>query len=149
MLPLHSNNAPPRSGGWREMAIVTDSPPQSYKRILRIRPFRGVSRLTFVVGAGALFCLWIVLTQLHVPAFLRPYPPPIHVHPHYGYDSHPPVRPPKRPGHGAAAEAESAVDWTERAEDVKKMFVRAYHAYEQYASQKDELRPLTNGSIDK
>lgn len=39
--------------------------------------------------------------------------------------------------------------WSDRAEVVKKAFVHAYHGYERYAAPSDELRPLTQGRINK
>lgn len=155
MLPMHGNTAPRGAGGWREMTIVTDGASPSYRRILRIKPLRSVSRLTFVVAGGAIFCLWLMITQFDALSFTRPYPqphgrPPPGVHrPHFDFDldDAPELPPPSRPESPAAPV--STVDWEARAEEVKKMFVRAYHAYEKYASPADELRPMTNGTIDK
>ena len=39
--------------------------------------------------------------------------------------------------------------WAERAERIKEAFLHAYHGYEQHASPKDELLPLSNGSVNK
>ncbi|KAF7794404.1 hypothetical protein EIP86_005538 [Pleurotus ostreatoroseus] len=39
-------------------------------------------------------------------------------------------------------------EWRARAEQVKQAFLHAYHGYEQYAAPHDELKPLTNRSID-
>ncbi|KAH7922317.1 glycoside hydrolase family 47 protein [Leucogyrophana mollusca] len=38
--------------------------------------------------------------------------------------------------------------WSDRALQVKNAFLHAYHGYERYAFPRDELRPLTNESID-
>ena len=156
MLPLHGNATARRPGGWREMPIVTgdSSPPTPYKRLtFRLRPLRSISRLTFVVAGGAIFCLWLMFSQLGAPPFMRPFPPEPPLNPHHRPPpyAHPP-RPPFVGGvdDGADEPPEGTfVDWAARAEEVKKMFVRAYHAYEEYASPKDELRPMTNGSINK
>lgn len=45
--------------------------------------------------------------------------------------------------------SDSSVSWAERAERVKEAFVHAYHGYEEHAFPKDELLPLSNGSVNK
>lgn len=84
-------------------------------------------------------------------------PPPFGGH-------HPPPPPHGRPGSefGGGKEepgahrppssgpgSDSTVNWTERAERVKEAFVHAYHGYEEHAFPKDELLPLSNGSVNK
>lgn len=44
---------------------------------------------------------------------------------------------------------ESPEIWADRAAQVKNAFAHAYHGYERYAFPHDELRPLSNRSIDK
>jgi hypothetical protein len=39
--------------------------------------------------------------------------------------------------------------WKDRADVVKKAFQHAYHGYARYAAPSDELRPLSNGRINK
>lgn len=39
--------------------------------------------------------------------------------------------------------------WEARAEEVKDAFRHAYHSYEEIAFPHDELKPLSNGSVDK
>lgn len=39
--------------------------------------------------------------------------------------------------------------WADRATQVKKAFLHAYHGYERHAFPHDELRPLSNRTIDK
>jgi len=39
--------------------------------------------------------------------------------------------------------------WEARALQVKNAFLHAYHGYEQFAFPSDELRPISNRSIDK
>lgn len=39
--------------------------------------------------------------------------------------------------------------WADRAAQVKNAFLHAYHGYERYAFPHDELRPISNTSIDK
>jgi hypothetical protein len=39
--------------------------------------------------------------------------------------------------------------WDQRAEQVKRAFLHAYHGYEQYAAPHDELTPLSSGFSDK
>ena len=44
---------------------------------------------------------------------------------------------------------ESSDIWADRAAQVKNAFLHAYRGYERYAFPHDELRPVSNGSIDK
>ena len=44
---------------------------------------------------------------------------------------------------------DSTALWHGRADQVKAAFLHAYHGYEQYAFYHDELRPLSNMSVDK
>lgn len=39
--------------------------------------------------------------------------------------------------------------WEERAEQVRRAFIHAYHGYERYAAPSDELKPKSNGKVDK
>jgi hypothetical protein len=39
--------------------------------------------------------------------------------------------------------------WADRAAQVKNAFLHAYHGYERHAFPHDELRPISNRSIDK
>lgn len=39
--------------------------------------------------------------------------------------------------------------WTDRAAQVKNAFLHAYHGYERHAFPHDELRPVSNKTIDK
>lgn len=40
-------------------------------------------------------------------------------------------------------------EWRARAEEVKQAFLHAYQGYELHAAPHDELKPLTNQSVDK
>lgn len=39
--------------------------------------------------------------------------------------------------------------WNQRAQSVKQAFLHAYNNYERYAAPHDELKPLTQGKVDK
>lgn len=43
----------------------------------------------------------------------------------------------------------SPAEWKKRADQVKQSFLYAYNNYERFAAPHDELRPLTQGRIDK
>jgi hypothetical protein len=43
----------------------------------------------------------------------------------------------------------SPAEWKKRADQVKQSFLHAYNNYERFAAPHDELRPLTQGMIDK
>ena len=107
--------------------------------------------LPFCLGAGVLlWTLWYLTSPLqYVDPFLHgdhpphppPGPPPPHHRPPDATDIHPPppLPPPLQP----------PTLWTSRAEKVKGAFLHAYHGYQQYAFEHDELLPLTNHSVDK
>lgn len=43
----------------------------------------------------------------------------------------------------------SAAEWSRRAEQVRHAFRHAYGNYERYAAPHDELKPLSQGKVDK
>ena len=106
--------------------------------VLRLKPFRVLSRSGFLIILGTITCLWLIFAQFGSVPFRSgpPFPPP----------SRPPpgFRPPPFDGSQAGPE-----EWAARAEKVKEAFLHAYHGYEKYASPNDELLPLSNGSVNK
>ena len=83
------------------------------------------------------------------PAFDLPFlraPPPHSLHPQhpYGYGGppHPPhFRPPPTPS--------EHTKWSKRADAVRKAFAHAYAGYLAHAGAGDELKPVSNESVNK
>ncbi|KAL5531444.1 hypothetical protein ACEPAG_4321 [Sanghuangporus baumii] len=138
-LPLHRSSAE-RVGGWRSMAIDNDSAFSTAHlvSVLRLKPFRILSRSGFLILLGTISAVWFVFAQFGSPSFWGgpPFPPPLRAPP-------PGFRPPPFDGTKATPE-----EWAFRADEVKKAFLHAYHGYERYASPRDELLPLSNGSVN-
>lgn len=119
-----------------------------YPRVLlQLTPRRVVLRYVVLVTGAMLFsaALYHTLNPSYITGLI-PRPPhsfpggppgsdkfddPWHQHGH----EHPPNATPE--------------EWRARAEQVKQAFLHAYHGYEQYAAPHDELKSLTNRSIDK
>ncbi len=64
--------------------------------------------------------------------------------------------PPPPPSQGSPIPADTSSHpphpptlWASRANQVKSAFLHAYHGYQQYAFENDELLPLTNHSVNK
>ena len=106
--------------------------------VLRLKPFRALSRSWFLIALGAVTSLWLIIAQFGSFPFRSgpPFPPP----------SRPPpgFRPPPFDGSQVGSE-----EWAARADKVKEAFLHAYHGYEKFASPSDELLPISNGSINK
>lgn len=82
------------------------------------------------------------------PRWPKPPPPPHHgPHHHDWLDDDEFDKPLLEKAHKALDEDSEL--WSARAGEVKAEFLHAYHAYEKYAMPRDELRPLSKGSIDK
>jgi len=60
-----------------------------------------------------------------------------------------PPRPPHRGPHFPPSSPGERKLWKERREVVKEAFQHAYGGYERFAFGRDELKPLTNGTVDK
>ena len=146
MSPAHRHDA--EQGAWQEMAIAGPELKRPSKLRWRLRQPR------IILACGALvFGLWWFFTyfapppgSILPPDVFSPYPPPG------------PGKPPLwKPPSGEAAEHAGApakpagpqIDWKARAEAVKEAFLHAYHGYEKYAMPADELKPLTNSSVNK
>jgi hypothetical protein len=107
-------------------------------------------RIILICGA-LVFGLWWFFAYFApppstiLPDAFPPYPPP-------GSGKPPLWKPPSdevaKPA-GPAKPADSPGDWNARAEAVKEAFLHAYHGYEKYAMPADELKPLTNSSVNK
>ncbi|TDL23978.1 seven-hairpin glycosidase [Rickenella mellea] len=108
-----------------------------------------IKRRTVVYGTPVvLFVWWLLFSVFHEPGELgrsrwaswrdqHPFPPPLDIPPEH-HPSFPPLEDDDSP----------KVDWGQRADRVKKAFQHAYHSYEAFASPKDEILPLSNGSIN-
>lgn len=95
-----------------------------YKPLTRLLPY-----------TAAAILLWVIL-YLTYPSFDRHPPPP------------PPPYTPFRqngrfPPHGPGREV------TVRADAVRHAFLHAYTGYKEYAGNNDELKPLSNGAVNK
>lgn len=115
--------------------------------------------LCYVFASSLLPGPWIGPPLHH---FGRPPPPdshfglPTHVslgHPGHGFipgsnisrPMHGPYPPPPNAHGGTASESL----WTQRAGQVRDAYLHAYHGYQTYAGEYDELRPLSNDAVNK
>lgn len=137
------------SSEWQSMDMVDeqDSPEtrvslSKYPLVFIRRVARAPSYVTAALSVGVFVCIiWIFAPPGLLHGF-RPGPGP---------GPPPPQKwkwPPLMDDHSPKPKL-SGVDWDGRAEDVKKAFLHAYHGYEQYAMPSDELRPVSNGAINK
>ncbi|KAH9830038.1 glycoside hydrolase [Rhodofomes roseus] len=94
--------------------------------------YRPLSRLLpYTVGAiflwGLLYLAWPVFD--HLPPLPPPPHAPLRQHPHF-------------PPHGSSRK------WGARADAVRHAFLHAYTGYQEHAGQGDELKPVSEGSVD-
>ena len=121
------------------MAIDHDSNASRLLSFFRVKPTRLLYRSIFLIFVGTLFLSWFLLSQFSsAPFFNGPVPP----FPFFGGGDD--LDDDFEWGFG-----KGEPNWSARADRVKQSFLPAYHGYEQHAAPRDELLPVTNGSVDK
>lgn len=120
---------------------------RSFSRTLAVlAPRRGAFRYVALVVGAMLFCAALYHT-LNPSYLTRSFPRPPHSLPEKPPDAKDRHNPWDR--HGDNRSTTTPEEWRSRTERVKQAFLHAYHGYEQHAAPHDELKSLTNRSMDK